>query len=259
MSSHRPQKKWGQNFLRNPSAVEKIVEAIGAAPEELILEIGPGEGALTSRLARLPNRIHALEIDPSLAARLAGRFEGANVTIENADATSAALPDEPFRAVGNLPYNVGTPIMRRVIASPCCRSAVFMLQKEVADRVLASAGDEDYGYLSIYVALYARARLVMTLNPGSFYPRPKVHSAVIALETAPPETAATREEILELASASFRMRRKKLSNNLAPYRGIGKERAVEAIESAGLSPDVRAEELSISQFDAIAKALRESP
>src|SRR5918996_676620 len=152
-----PKKKWGQNFLRNAGAVSSIVAAVEPSPEELILEIGPGEGILTEKLAALPNDLTVIEIDPELAARLRARF-GERVEVLNDDATEAPLPPRPFRAVGNLPYNAGTPILRRVIASANWRRAVFMLQKEVAERLVAQPGDEQFGYLTLYTALFARAR-----------------------------------------------------------------------------------------------------
>src|SRR5436190_120082 len=168
-----PKKKWGQNFLRNRGAVSRIAEAIEPQPDELLLEIGPGEGVLTEKLAEFPNDLMAVEIDPELAERLRARF-GSRVEILNDDATTLPLPARPFRAVGNLPYNVGTPILRRVIASANWRRAVFMLQKEVAQRLVAKPGNEQYGYLTLYAQLFATARILMTLDPGSFHPRPKV-------------------------------------------------------------------------------------
>src|SRR5436190_23106050 len=176
-----PKKKWGQNFLRNRGAVERIVSAIEPEPEDLILEIGPGEGVLTEKLAELPNDLTVIEIDPDLAQRLRTRF-GDRVEVLSDDATEAPLPARPFRAVGNLPYNVGTPILRRVIADPNFRRAVFMLQKEVADRLVAKPRDEQYGYLTLYRQLFASARILMKLDPGSFHPSPKVRSAVVVLD-----------------------------------------------------------------------------
>jgi 16S rRNA (adenine1518-N6/adenine1519-N6)-dimethyltransferase len=255
LSSHRPQKKWGQNFLRNSAAVDRIVEAIGADADELILEIGPGEGALTRRLAELPNPILALEIDPSLAQRLRAQFAGSRVTVVEGDATDAPLPDRPFSAVGNLPYNAGTPILRRVIAATGCRRAVFMLQKEVADRLLASPGTGEYGFLTLYVELFARSRLLMTLNPGAFYPRPKVRSAVVVLDTEDPATATPRDELIELISVSFRMRRKTLVNNLTSFRGLSKPDAEAAVRKAELPGNIRAEALSLADFDRLARNL----
>lgn len=244
----RPKKKWGQNFLRNRGAVEKIVAAVEPEPDEVVLEIGPGEGVLTEKLLELPNRVIALEIDPDLAARLRSRF-GERLELRNEDAVDAELPATPFRAVGNLPYNVGTPILRRVIADPHCRRGVFMLQKEVADRVVAKPGSEPYGYLTLYVAAYAAAKTVMTLDPRSFYPPPKVRSAVVRLDPRDPGLASPREELLDLVSAAFRMRRKRLVNNLTGWRGMSREQVLAAMAQAGFGEDTRAETMSLADFD----------
>ena len=244
----RPKKKWGQNFLRNRGAVEKIVAAVEPAPDDTIVEIGPGEGVLTSKLLELPNRVIAIEIDPDLYARLRAKF-GERLELRNEDAVDAPLPETPYRAVGNLPYNVGTPILRRVIADPNCRRAVFMLQKEVADRVSAKPGSDPYGYLTLYVEAYASARQLMTLDPKSFHPPPKVRSAVVVLDPRDPGLASPREELLELVSVSFRMRRKKLVNNLTGWREMSREQVLEAMGRAGIDLDARAETLSLKDFD----------
>ena len=246
----RPKKKWGQNFLRNRGAVEKIVAAVDAAPDEIVVEIGPGEGVLTEKLVALPNRVIAVEIDPELEAKLRAKF-GDRLEVRNEDAIDAALPDTPFRAVGNLPYNVGTPILRRVIADPNCRRAVFMLQKEVADRVVAKPGSDPYGYLTLYVHAYASAKSIMTLEPKSFYPPPKVRSAVVVLDPRDPGLESPREELLDLVSASFRMRRKKLVNNLTGWQDMTREQVLDAMQRAGVDPDARAETLSLADFDRI--------
>ena len=253
----RPKKKWGQNFLRNRGAVDKIVSAVEAQPGELVLEVGPGEGVLTERLLALPNQVIALEIDPDLAARLRSRF-GDRLELRNEDAVEAELPATPFRAVGNLPYNVGTPILRRVIADRHCRRGVFMLQKEVADRVVARPGTEPYGFLTLYVTAYASAKTLMTLDPKSFYPPPKVRSAVVVLDPRDPGLQSPREEVLDLVSAAFRMRRKKLVNNLTGWRDRTREQVHEAMAAAGLDADVRAETMSLADFDRLTVALRNS-
>jgi 16S rRNA (adenine1518-N6/adenine1519-N6)-dimethyltransferase len=250
----RPKKKWGQNFLRNRGAVAKIVEAVDAQPGEVILEIGPGEGVLTEKLVELDNPLVAIEIDPALAARLRARF-GERLTLTNEDAVDAPLPATPYRAVGNLPYNVGTPILRRVIADPHCRRAVFMLQKEVADRVVAKPGSEPYGYLTLYVQAFASARIAMTLEPRSFYPPPKVRSAVVVLDPRDPGLNADRNLVLDLVSASFRMRRKKLINNLTAWRERTRDDVLAAMERAGIDADVRAETLPLAGFDRLAREL----
>lgn len=248
MSGVRPKKKWGQNFLRNRGAVEKIVAAVEPAPDEIVLEIGPGEGVLTQKLLDLPNRVIAFEIDPDLAARLRSKY-GERLELRNEDAVEAELPQAPYRAVGNLPYNVGTPILRRVIADPNCRRAVFMLQKEVADRISAKPGSDPYGYLTLYVAAFAAAKSLMTLEPKSFYPPPKVRSAVVVLDPRDPGLSSPREELLDLVSASFRMRRKKLVNNLTGWRELTREQVLSAMEAAGIDVDARAETLSLAEFD----------
>ena len=239
----RPKKKWGQNFLRNRGAVEKIVAAVEPQPGEALIEIGPGEGVLTERLAALGLQFTAVEIDPELAARLAARFGD---SIVNDDALSAPLPDRPFRAVGNLPYNVGTPILRRVIADRNFRRGVFMLQKEVADRLVAKPRDEQYGFLTLYTELFARARILLTLEPGSFYPRPKVRSAVVVLDAARKPYAS--DELIDLISASFRMRRKKLVNNLTGWRGMTREQVLAAMHATGINENARAEEMTLAEF-----------
>ncbi|HEY2321834.1 MAG TPA: 16S rRNA (adenine(1518)-N(6)/adenine(1519)-N(6))-dimethyltransferase RsmA [Thermoanaerobaculia bacterium] len=247
-----PKKKWGQNFLRNRGAVERIVGAIEPQPGETILEIGPGEGVLTEKLATLGVPLIAIEIDPELAAALQSRL-GDRIEIRNEDALEAPLPATPFRAVGNLPYNVGTPILRRVIADSHCRRAVFMLQKEVADRLVAKPRGEQYGYLTLYTQLYASARTLMTLDPRSFYPPPKVRSAVVVLDPVQPDITCDHDELLRLISASFRMRRKKLVNNLTEWP---REAVLAAMQSAGIEETARAEELGLKEFDRICAALR---
>lgn len=253
----RPKKKWGQNFLRNRGAVEKIVAAVEPAPDEIIIEIGPGEGVLTSKLLELPNRVIAIEIDPDLERRLRAKF-GDRLELRNEDAVDAPLPETPYRAVGNLPYNVGTPILRRVIADPHCRRAVFMLQKEVADRVSAKPGSDPYGFLTLYVQAYASARQLMTLDPKSFHPPPKVRSAVVVLDPRDPGLQSPREDVLDLVSTSFRMRRKKLVNNLTGWRGMTREQVLEAMGRAGVDLDARAETLGLADFDRLSAAAREA-
>ncbi len=253
----KPKKRWGQNFLRNRGAVEKIVAALEPHPDEVILEIGPGEGVLTEKLVLFPNEVIAFEIDPELAARLGERF-GERIDIRNEDAVEAHLPDKAFRAVGNLPYNVGTPILRRMIADPNCHRAVFMLQKEVAERLVAKPGDEQYGFLTLYREMYADARVLLTLNPKSFYPPPNVRSAVVVLDPKPPAYDSDRELLLDLISTSFRMRRKKLVNNLIGWRNLDRDEALITMAEAGIDANARAEQLKLADFDRLARGARAS-
>jgi 16S rRNA (adenine1518-N6/adenine1519-N6)-dimethyltransferase len=240
-----PKKKWGQNFLRNRGAVEKIVAAIEPEPGDLVLEIGPGEGVLTEKLVTLPNDLAAIEIDPELFAKLQQRF-GDRIDLRHEDAVTAALPDRPYRAVGNLPYNVGTPILRRIVADPNCRRAVFMLQKEVADRLVAKPGTEAYGFLTLVVQLYANSRILMTLDPGSFHPPPKVRSAVVVLDADRKPYAS--DELIDVISHAFRMRRKTLVNNLTGWRGMSREQVLEGMARAGVDAGARAESVELKGF-----------
>lgn len=248
-----PKKKWGQNFLRNPSAVRRIVDALEPESGELILEIGPGEGVLTEELVKLGHPVRAIEIDPDLARRLQKRFGGA-LELIHGDATEIEMPNTPLRAVGNLPYNVANPIIRRVIAHPFCRRAVFMVQKEVADRIVARPGDDAYGFFALLVQLYADTRVLLTLEPGSFYPRPKVRSAVVVFDPVARAISSDRDRLIELISASFRMRRKKLVNNLIGFRGMDRASATALLHEAGIDRDARADTLSLEDFDRLVRA-----
>ncbi len=228
--------------------MEKIVAAVEPRADEVIVEIGPGEGVLTEKLAATGNDVIAIEIDPELAARLRARLP--SVEIRNEDALETPLPDRPFRAVGNLPYNAGTPILRRVIADPHLRRAVFMLQKEVAQRLTAGPRDEQYGFLTLYAQLFATARILITLGPKSFHPAPKVDSAVVVLDPhAPP---ADHEQLVDLFSAAFRMRRKKLVNNLTQWP---RDTVLQAMREASLDEGVRAEEMTLADFERLARRL----
>ncbi|HSP33100.1 MAG TPA: rRNA adenine dimethyltransferase family protein, partial [Thermoanaerobaculia bacterium] len=168
-------------------------------------------------------------------------------------ALDAPLPEQPFRAVGNLPYNVGTPILRRVIAQPNLRRAVFMLQKEVAQRLTAKPRDAQYGYLTLYAQMFVTARILMTLGPKSFYPAPNVDSAVVVLDPHPRTFQSDRTTLVNLISASFRMRRKKIVNNLTQWP---RETVLDALRAAGLGENARAEEMTLDEFDRMVQALR---
>jgi 16S rRNA (adenine1518-N6/adenine1519-N6)-dimethyltransferase len=250
----KPKKKWGQNFLRNRGAVEKIVAALEPQADETILEIGPGEGVLTDKILELGRPTIAIEIDPDLARRLRAKF-GDRLELREQDAVDAPLPEGPYRAVGNLPYNVGTPILRRVIADPNCRRAVFMLQKEVAERVVAKPASEPYGYLTLYVQAFAEARTLMTLDPKSFFPPPKVRSAVVVLDPRDPGLLSPRDEVISLVSTAFRMRRKKLVNNLIGWKDLTREQALDAMQRAGIDLDARAETMTLAEFDRLTGAV----
>lgn len=253
---HRPQKKWGQNFLRNAAAVEKIAAAVAPAAGDLLVEIGPGEGVLTRRLLNYPNPLVAIEIDPNLAARLRRELgTRTNFRLEHADALEAELPSSPFIAVGNLPYNVANPVIRRVLTSEHWKRAIFMVQKEVADRILATPEDDAFGFFSIFIRAYADPSHLLTLDPSAFWPRPKVRSSVVRLERAERSFLTSAGSIVALASAAFSMRRKKLRNSLDGYLGMKKSEWDAVSEDARIPVDSRAEELSLGDFDRLAAVI----
>jgi 16S rRNA (adenine1518-N6/adenine1519-N6)-dimethyltransferase len=240
-------KRFGQHFLRDRSILQRIVRFAGVAAGDTVLEIGPGEGALTRELAAAARTVIAIEIDRDLIANLRVSASS-NVTIVEGDALDAPLPEERFRVVANLPYNVATPLIRRFIHERSrIENVTVMVQKEVADRIVAPAATESYGPLSILVQYYAEARYGFTVPPGAFTPRPKVDSAVIRLEWKP--DVPDLDDFTGFAHRAFGSRRKTLANNLArmtPH--VSRAEIAQRLASLGLSPTARPEELTVEQF-----------
>ena len=251
----------GQHFLRDDWLAGRIVELVAPTVRDLVVEIGPGGGALTEHLARAAGRVLALEIDPALAARLRERFAGRpEVEIVEADARRfpyadlrARRPDASGRvlAVGNLPYSVGKPILAALVeAGRAIDEMALMLQKEVAERVAASPGTKAYGALSVLTQMAAEARLAFSVPPAAFVPPPKVESAVIHLRVRATPAVAVADPVRfgAVVRAAFSQRRKNLANALA----AGLRRRVEEtrliVTAAGLDPNCRAETLSLADF-----------
>lgn len=252
--SHTPSKRWGQNFLRDFGTAERIVALLNALPGETIVEIGPGRGALTQHLSRLSRRVLAVEIDPQLAIETRRRFNDP-IHVVLGDATCFAWPRLPWRAIGNLPYNAATPIVREIASNDHLVKAIFMVQKEVAERIVAAAGSDDYGFLSIAVQLWCDARIAFHLPPGAFHPQPKIWSSIVVLDPVARSFQSSRESLLELASASFRMRRKTLVNNLIGFRGASRSTLEDALDAIQLSRSIRAEMLSLEELDRLNQRL----
>jgi len=261
---HRARKRFGQHFLE-PAWVEKVVAAVDPQPGDTFLEIGPGRGALTIRLAPRVARVIAVEIDRDLAAALPGAVPTPLHVVEGdvLDTDLAALlasEPAPVRVVGNLPYNVATPILFRLLAAAGggrqLSDATVMLQKEVADRVVARPGSRDYGSLAVHVALDADAQLVLTLPPGAFRPPPKVTSGVVRLRFRPPAVDVGDRAVFErLVRGAFQQRRKTLLNALGPVAGALGRTAADLIERAGVDPQIRPGEVPLAGFAALSRAV----
>ena len=260
----RARKRFGQHFLE-PAWVEKVVAAVDPQPGDTFLEIGPGRGALTIRLAPRVARVIAVEIDRDLAAALPGAVPTPLHVVEGdvLDTDLAALlasEPAPVRVVGNLPYNVATPILFRLLAAAGggrqLSDATVMLQKEVADRVVARPGSRDYGSLAVHVALDADAQLVLTLPPGAFRPPPKVTSGVVRLRFRPPAVDVGDRAVFErLVRGAFQQRRKTLLNALGPVAGALGRTAADLIERAGVDPQIRPGEVPLAGFAALSRAV----
>ncbi len=255
-------KRWGQHFLAHPATAERIVDAALLDPSDTVIEVGPGQGALTRVLARRAARLLAIEIDPRRAQALSEEFAGeSGVRILRADVLQKSFADwlaaagwgGPAVLVGNLPYNAATPILLGAIEQPAAiLRAVATVQREVARRFGARPGDPDYGYLSVRAAAFARARILFDLPPGAFRPRPKVTSSVLELTPlAGGADPLSRDRALALASLAFRARRKTLGNALAALGG----RALweEALVAIGRGFRARPEELSLEDYLALAR------
>ena len=258
----RFQKKYGQNFLIDTHVLDKIISAAGVTKEDMVLEIGPGIGTMTQYLAEAAREVVAVEIDDKLIPIMEETLsEYDNVTIINEDILKldiAKLADEknggkPIKVVANLPYYITTPIIMGLFESKVpLDNITIMVQKEVADRMQVGPGTKDYGALSLAVQYYAKPEIVANVPPNCFIPRPTVGSAVIRLKryAEPPVTVADEKKMFSLIRASFNQRRKTLVNGLsnAPGIGLNKEKVAEALEKMGLSPTIRGEALTLSQF-----------
>ena len=248
---NKPRKRLGQHFLA-PAWADKVVHAIAPSRDERFLEIGPGPGALTVRLAARADHLTAIEIDRVLAAELQPRLPG-NAEIVVADILEVDLAPflaaGPLRVAGNLPYNISSPILFKLLAaardSPALVDATVMLQLEVAERLVASPRTRDYGVLTIFTAVQADVKRLLTLPPGAFRPAPKVHSAVVRLTFRPSLVPPGQESLFErMVRTMFMQRRKTLGNALRPFSDPLGRSAVDTLAEAGIDPIRRPETLS---------------
>ena len=260
----KAKKRFGQHFLE-PAWAARLIDRIDPKPDETFLEIGPGRGALTKPLAPKVRHLIAIEIDRDLAAALPPKLPP-HVTVLQQDALATdfaellAAETAPVRVVGNLPYNVASPILFMLLQAAAdgrvFSDATLMLQKEVADRVVAKPGSDDYGAMSIQVALLADAVQTMTLPPGAFRPPPKVTSAVVLLRFRPPaEPVGDRETFGRMVRGLFQQRRKTVGNALVPVASTFGRDPRQVIEQAGVDPHKRPEQLTLAEFAALSRAV----
>ena len=258
----RPKKSLGQNFLKDPHFLDKIVAAAQVGPEDRVLEIGAGLGHLTRALAVRARHVLALELDARLIPHLHAIFDGVpNVQIEQCDAL--AYPFETlagtWKIVANLPYYISTPLIQRLLQyRNRFNSITLLLQKEVAERIASPPGSKEYGYLSVLVQLYAEPRIEFMVPAGAFTPVPDVDSAVITLmiRSHPSVPLANRDFLMRLVKAAFSQRRKTLRNSLKQL-GISGRKMDTVLVATGIDPGRRAETLSVSEFSKLSDYLRE--
>ncbi|HSX62094.1 MAG TPA: 16S rRNA (adenine(1518)-N(6)/adenine(1519)-N(6))-dimethyltransferase RsmA [Tahibacter sp.] len=256
---HVHKKQFGQHFLHDPGLIRRIVQAIAPKPGERLVEIGPGEGAITLPLLREHGRLTVIELDRDLipriqaAARDIGELEVIHADVLTVDFTALAAGAN-LRLVGNLPYNISSPILFHCLDHAAAITDMhFMLQKEVVDRMAADPGSKVYGRLSVMLQLYCRVEPLLKVPPGAFNPPPKVDSAVVRLTPLPRERRHDADPALveRVVRHAFGQRRKTLSNAL---HGVAN---ADQIRAAGIDPKERAEQLAPMDFVAIAKVVAE--
>jgi 16S rRNA (adenine1518-N6/adenine1519-N6)-dimethyltransferase len=258
-----PTKRLGQNFVHDPNTVRRIVAAAGLAADDVVVEVGPGLGSLTVALLGAAAHVHAVEVDPVLAAALpatvAARGAAGRLTVHHADAlriTAAQLRPDPTMLVANLPYNVAVPVVLHLLAElDTLRGGLVMVQKEVADRLVAGPGSRTYGVPSVKLAWYARARAAGRVPPAVFWPVPNVESGLVAFARRTPPGGADRAAVFAVVDAAFAQRRKTLRAALAGWAG-GPDEAERVLVAAGIDPRARGESLPVEAFAAIAAARR---
>lgn len=254
---HRPRKRFGQNFLQDQNILNRMVAAIAPKPDDLIVEIGPGQGALTWPLLERLDQLTAIELDRDLIEPLRQRAATAGrLTIHNADALSfdfrtLTAEDRPLRVVGNLPYNISTPLTFHLLEqADFINDMHFLLQKEVVDRMAATPGSKIYGRLSVMVQYYCRVESLFRVGSGAFYPPPKVDSAFVRLIPYQqlPTTANNEKTLYVLVKQAFSQRRKTLRKSL------GSLATATTFEQAEVNPGARPEQLSVADFVRLANS-----
>lgn len=253
MPLHQPRKRFGQHFLHDRNVVEKIISAVNPQAGQTIVEIGPGLGALTLPLLDCIGELHVIELDRDLAKIISEQCKNiGKLYLHNVDALDfdfCKLADKNIRVIGNLPYNISTPLIFHLLDQlKCISDMVFMLQEEVVDRMNAKPGNKVYGRLSVMVQVQCRVKKLFHVSSGSFNPPPKVESAIVKLEPhkTPVADIKNQEAFKTIVRESFNQRRKTLRNALKNFLDA------KQIESLGIDPGLRPEQLTIQQFASLA-------
>jgi 16S rRNA (adenine1518-N6/adenine1519-N6)-dimethyltransferase len=253
---NKPRKRFGQHFLHDPHVIARIVQAIKPQPDDQIIEIGPGRGALTLPLLEQVKQLEIIEIDRDLVQWWQAQ-QLDNLIVHARDALKVAYcdlqrdPQRKLRIVGNLPYNISTPILFHLFESlACIEDMHFMLQKEVVDRMCASAGSHDYGRLSVMVQFHCEVTQLFDVSAGAFTPPPKVESSIVRLRPhAPGKYQVDQHTLQQLVSQAFSQRRKTLRNSLKAWF------SAEQLQAIGIDPGIRPEQLDLAAFIKLAKAV----
>ena len=258
-SSRGPKKSLGQHWLKDPDILADIAEAAELTSDDVVLEIGPGLGTLTSRLLARANSVTAVEFDADLARKLPGQFPGKKLTVVNQDILQFDLNQLPknYKVVANVPYYITSKIVEKLMTAENKPSiAVLLVQKEVAERIAAEAGN--MSILSVSVQIFAEAELDIEVPRQFFTPPPKVDSQVVILRTRnnPLITPEDQRDFFRIVKAGFSAKRKKLRSSLSGGLGIDKSVAEELLKNAGISPDARAEDLAIEDWKRLLKEWR---
>lgn len=248
---HVARKRFGQNFLTSSDIIDDIITAIAPQPDDRMVEIGPGLGALTTPLLKKLTHLHVIEIDRDLIARLRGRFTSTQLILHEGDALKFDFGNlgENLRVVGNLPYNISTPLLFYLAEfAENVHDMHFMLQKEVVDRMVASPGGREYGRLSVMLQYRFELERLFLVPSEAFDPAPKVESAIVRLRPKPARTAHDEERLRHIVTAAFGQRRKMLRNTL---QDLFSEAQLQALD---IAPTARAEELAVEDYVRLSNA-----
>ncbi|HEX7123130.1 MAG TPA: 16S rRNA (adenine(1518)-N(6)/adenine(1519)-N(6))-dimethyltransferase RsmA, partial [Gemmatimonadaceae bacterium] len=254
MPAPRPRKRFGQHFLSDPRLLDRIADALGPTREDAVVEIGPGRGALTDRLADRAGRVVAIEIDRDLAALLQTRYrDRPHVEIVTGDALEedwGALAGGPYLLAGNLPYYITTPLLFRALERPRPVRAVLLVQREVAERIVAPPGSREYGALSVNVQLFAQAEVVGRVPAGAFRPVPEVDSAIVRMipYATGPVPEADEPALRRFVQGIFAYRRKQITRAVRELAGLDAPAAAAVVREAGIERAARPETLSPDEF-----------